>query len=245
MMDCRKYKRMLSAFAAGELEEAEAARLSEHLASCADCRGELAAYEEALSALRSCAGEPPEADEDFFRGLSERLDAAEMGGSGGGGGLSGGGRGHGGARPAAIRWHFVGSVAAAAAAVLIVATVMLPRIGGEGERAGDLSTGAGENAAAPQGYVPVFYLERPGGPGAPQLSYPAWRGEVREAEPFSFTAVRGLRVPADSLIAGEDSATLERATAEEVEELRERLRNLEARLAVLEKRGGSDEKQER
>ncbi|MEK7866237.1 MAG: FecR domain-containing protein [Planctomycetota bacterium] len=61
MAGCEQSKRWLPAHALGELEEADRAALSEHLASCEACRREEARVAHALSALRAMPEVPPSA----------------------------------------------------------------------------------------------------------------------------------------------------------------------------------------
>ena len=112
-MNCRETERVLDAYVAGELDDSVAGEIRAHLEGCAGCRASAEGYERALQALRDEAAQSAlKVDAGFYRGLERRLDAA--------GGIEG-------SRPApAIRWHFVGSVAAAAAAVFVLAVYVIP-----------------------------------------------------------------------------------------------------------------------
>ena len=111
-MDCRRVNRILDAFVAGELPGDTENEVRAHVESCAACRLGAAQYAAAMTAL-AAAGEPTvEAGGDFHRRLSQRLDGVDIA------------RGR--ERVVPIRWHFVGSVAAAAAAVFVLAVYVIP-----------------------------------------------------------------------------------------------------------------------
>ena len=112
-MDCSEVLRLLDAYAAGELPLDSAGGLKSHLDVCRACSEALDGYLDAREAIAEAADDVPVADAAFFRSLSKRLDEAD--------------RGAGVVRTRSVRWHFVGAVAASAAAVLILATMVVPR----------------------------------------------------------------------------------------------------------------------
>ena len=134
-MDCRQVEQILDAYVACELPLDEAAQVREHLDSCRPCTMGAAEYGAALQALRSAGREAPAVDSSFYRALSDRLDRA-----------AGPYR-----APQPVRWRFVGSVAAAAAAVLIAAIYLIPSI----------DTGVPPSAQPGDGSVPVVSALRP------------------------------------------------------------------------------------
>ncbi len=114
-MDCKECGDILDAYVAGELSDGQTGAVKSHLEICEGCSATAAGYRAAFDDLRSAAAVLPEADRAFYRGLRRRLDESD---------LRLGRRGM-----PALRWHFLGGVAAAAAAVLIVATSLIPHIG--------------------------------------------------------------------------------------------------------------------
>jgi anti-sigma factor RsiW len=77
-MSCRKQQKNLSALLDGELDDALAQSLSEHLARCASCQKEKAKLERSMQALGTYAvpSPSPSFDSDFSRRL--RLAKAEQ-----------------------------------------------------------------------------------------------------------------------------------------------------------------------
>jgi len=53
-MNCKTAKRLIPAFTDGELEPDKAALLSQHLASCRSCRGEMASLKRTMEAIGVC-----------------------------------------------------------------------------------------------------------------------------------------------------------------------------------------------
>ncbi|MCD6406165.1 MAG: zf-HC2 domain-containing protein [Planctomycetes bacterium] len=114
-MNCREAGELLAALASGELEDHESEEVLAHVEKCPRCSRKLGEYREALVALREAAADVPVAGKAFGRALSRRLDEVDVR------------RGR--KVQPVVRWQFMGGVAAAAAAVFIVATVLLPHIG--------------------------------------------------------------------------------------------------------------------
>jgi len=61
-MDCREAKELMSDYLEQYLAEPEVARLTEHLAGCGGCRGELAELEETLRVVHGLPAEAPVGD---------------------------------------------------------------------------------------------------------------------------------------------------------------------------------------
>lgn len=111
-MDCKQTKRILDAYAAGELPEADANAVAVHLEGCADCAEQARQFESVRKALLAEGREGFAADPRFFRSLSRRIDGID--------------RQKRVISPQPVRWHLVAGVAAAAAAVLILSFSVLP-----------------------------------------------------------------------------------------------------------------------
>lgn len=129
MSECRHFRGLLDAFAAGELGEGDEAAVAEHIVGCAECAGAVADYRKIREAIRTAAGDAPVADRRFFNGLSRRLDEATPS-----------------AAPEGMKWHLVAGVAAAAAVVLMISAQLLPGKPGEGARDGQPLAAAPETA---------------------------------------------------------------------------------------------------
>ncbi len=76
--DCREIEALLSPYADGELDAADAARVESHLAECAACRETLAAWREAEEAFASVHVERSEVEwERLARRVDDAIDASE------------------------------------------------------------------------------------------------------------------------------------------------------------------------
>jgi len=111
-MECGEVQEILDAFAAGELSPAKAEEVRGHLEGCAGCRQSHAGYTRALDALRRAGQETCGPDAAFYHGLARRLDEVD--------------RYAGRLRVRPVRWHFVGAVGVAAAAVFILSVCLIP-----------------------------------------------------------------------------------------------------------------------
>ncbi len=212
-MNCDEFKDMLDAYAAYELDDSAMAAVRRHLEECPRCAADVEDFRAVLTVLRDAAGEAPLADRQFHRGLQRRLDEADLR-------LS---RRH----EPVVRWHFIGGVAAAAAAVLIVATVLAPHWIGAGDE------GAFEQAAAPEMRPVIFYVT---GPAVPYKAdyLPALPGSEGEeypgnltSSPFLFSNHFAVGSPVSRVSFDDDEYLLLR---EQVRRLEERVKSLEAQL---------------
>ena len=75
--NCKDMKELISAYRDAELDGDEHRRVDEHLASCSNCRDELAAVESAVQSLRSLA--PVKLSMDFADDIESILKRAEAG----------------------------------------------------------------------------------------------------------------------------------------------------------------------
>jgi len=218
-MDCRKGRRLIDAYVAGELGADAAREVAAHLETCAQCRAQAAQYDGAASALRELAEESLTADYGFYRSLSKRLDRVDR------------------ARLAksapAVRWYFLGSVAAAAAAVLLLAFYVIPNLAYPPESlppAGNAATVVGADAmsaeSAPGRVVTVSNQENG---NLLDLTRP---GPFDES-PFIYFP-RQTR-PASSYFQPQGYVKLE-----DYRRLEDRLKKVEARLEALEQGRYSD-----
>jgi anti-sigma factor RsiW len=115
-MDCRRANRYLDAYAAGELLGDVAAEVAGHVESCQSCRETALDYMKIREAVYAEGQKGlPAADAAFFDGLSRRLDLAVP--------PAGPAQA---ARLSPVRWHVIGGVAAAAAAVFVISVYVIP-----------------------------------------------------------------------------------------------------------------------
>ncbi|MHC4712594.1 MAG: anti-sigma factor family protein [Planctomycetota bacterium] len=229
-MDCDEIKDMLDAYAAGELEDSENAAVREHIGKCHMCAAEVENFKVALAALREAGEETPEADRNFHRALGRRLDDVDLR-------LA---RKH----DPVVRWHFIGGVAAAAAAVLIVATVLAPYWVGA---PGDEQAGQGAPEVVP---VAIFYVDNPGVLYGEAYVSAALLDEDRAFSGNITTSpfLPGNRHAPDGMLSGasfqEEEYRVLRARVKELEAeysvFRARAKALEERLQVLEARREGD-----
>ncbi len=112
-MDCRKAERLLDALAAGELRGSREREVREHVEECPSCRESSILYARSREALLAAGSVAPAVTPDFHRALSRRLDEVDRAA-----GVM--------PRRLPVRWHIVGGVAAAAAAVFIISVYVIP-----------------------------------------------------------------------------------------------------------------------
>lgn len=76
-MDCRECQNLLAAYVAGDLPADRSAMCDEHLASCPDCRAELACYRRVTDALAGAPALQPSIEESaaLARALDEAVPA--------------------------------------------------------------------------------------------------------------------------------------------------------------------------
>ena len=113
-MDCKECKKVLGEYCAGDLDEAERAAVRAHLEVCGPCAKEEGLFSSAIQALRAAGEEVPATDRAFHRALKRRLDDVDYR--------------LGRRSMPVVRWHFIGGVAATAAAVMIIASVLATRL---------------------------------------------------------------------------------------------------------------------
>ncbi len=214
-MDCGKIKDMLDAYASGELEGSENAAVRRHIEGCGGCASEVEHFRAALAALREAGEAAPAADRNFHRALQRRLDDVDLR-------LA---RKH----DPAVRWHFIGGVAAAAAAVMIIATVLAPYwVGAPGDKGGGQE---GPEVIA----VPVFYVNNPGVPYG-EAYVPVVL--LDEGHAFSGNITGSPFLPVNR--PASDGMFADASFRDEYRVLHARVGELEERLRVLEARRESD-----
>lgn len=136
---------LLAGYVDGTLSAEERAAVESHVAECARCSRETTLATGARSALRSLP-EVPAPQDVATRSLEEAIGARHSAVAGG-----------------TPRWYRVGGIAAAAAAGLLVLTLVLPRIGqGEGSGADPArgkATGATERDSGPIALAAAHQIE--------------------------------------------------------------------------------------
>ena len=123
---------LLAGYVDGTLSAKERAAVEAHIAECGRCSREAALAADARSALRSLA-EVPAPSGVASRALQEAAGARRSAGEGG-----------------TPRWYRIGGIVAAAAAALLVFTLVLPHIG-QGQGSGADIAGGKETGAARDG----------------------------------------------------------------------------------------------
>lgn len=218
-MDCRETELIIDEYAAGELSAEQTQDVATHLATCARCRETEAQYRAMLRACAETAGKAPKADVTFYRTLARKLDEID--------------RYAGRPQVRPIRWHFVGSVAAAAAAVFILTVYVIPGLYGpasqpgrtiETAKAADTVEEVSGNTSGPMWVVPVST----GG------TRPASNRGFYDSEPlpqFTFP-----RYPARITIPQHASSDV---TRDDFRRLEDRLKLIETRLTSLEQEHSS------
>ena len=222
-MDCKRVEEILDQFAAGELSPEEADEVRGHTAGCARCRASEAQYVNAHEAL-SRSGEARVApDNAFYRGLARRLDEID--------------RYAGRRRVQPVRWYFVGSVAAAAAAVFIFAVYVAPNLDfGVPEGDGRTLVAATDKPVTTVATQPVT---------KPFSAVPVSTGALtsynRSPERIWGYTETGPRIHFPSYprpVSPSPQAT-NYVTLDEYRRIEQRLKVVEARLAAMEQGGGS------
>ncbi len=217
-MDCRKSKRLLDACVAHELDADTAASVAAHLETCPSCRADEASYKKALGALHEVGAVTLEPGFAFYRDVSRRLDAVRTTASP--------------KESQPVRWYFVGSVAAAAAAVFLLVAYVIP--GYEPPQGASGAPGQQDLAVAPSAVgvaaVPVAYGV---GDNGGQYRMVSDRGRTGSVGPELYFP----RYPRDmSGLFRQDGYV----SMEEYRKLEERIKTLEARLVSLEEGRYSD-----
>lgn len=217
-MDCNECRDLLGGFAAGELQDAQAAEVRAHADGCPECAREVDRSAAALAALKAAGETVPRADRAFLRRVKKSLDEVDLR--------------LGRKSEPLFRWHFVGGVAAAAAAILVVATVLLPQVWqGPAEEPQPAQPVAGAGSPEPPGakpYLVVTPLEY-----RPVFSSPGENGLMPAAgmRALAFqVGPAGGNIWPDDYVRREDYRRLEtrvRQLNATVEELRRKLTALE------------------
>jgi len=236
-MDCGQVSRLVTSYAAGELAADKAAEVAAHIDNCPQCAKLLEEYRLIGLVLRSSAGDAPRPDARFFRALGKRLDEVDK-------------RKRVIPTPPIFRWHVVGSVAAAAAAVFVVVTYVLPVLS-------PAPLGSARNdSARSTGPIIVRVSKSPsvspyGNPGSYVPNYPtASRSPYRSVTMPTINATDqlydpyGLRMtmprfyfPRQSWpIQGTNPSVSQSITRVEYEQLRSDIRQLNSRMDALEQK---------
>jgi anti-sigma factor RsiW len=223
-MDCKRVDEILDQFTAGELSPEEADGVREHMAACARCRASEGQYARALEALRLSGETRVAPDNAFYRGLARRLDEID--------GYAGRNR----VQP--VRWYFVGSVAAAAAAVFIFAVYVAPSL-----NQGDPRDGQGGTVVASTD-KPVATIETTRGTqpfSTVPVSTSALSSYNRSPERIWGHANVGPRIefPSYPRPVSPSPQAVNYVTLDEYRRIEQRLKIVEAKLASMEQGGGS------
>lgn len=236
-MDCKRASRHIDAYAAGELIGNVALEVAEHVESCEHCR------KAALDCMKMrdtiyAAGQKdaPAPDAAFFTALSRRLDSAVQAPV---------------SPPAAVRtlrlapvrWHVIGGVAAAAAAVFVISVYVIP-VSFDKTPAGSSAASAGVSPAASVAPSPLgSQAWRTSGPGLrkmynPYVTVSAYDNQPSVAEQDIYGALspqpRFVFPRQARPIAGTAPSDADSLTKADYERLASRLAELETRVRTLE-----------
>jgi hypothetical protein len=224
-MDCRQVTRLVTSYAAGELAADKAAEVAAHLENCSQCGKLLEEYRLVGLVLRSSAGEAPQADARFFRALGRRLDEVDRRKNS----IS--------PRPV-FRWHVVGGVAAAAAAVFMVTTYFLPNLNSTPRViiAVPQSQTIAMRDNHPRSYTPDYSSART--QYVPVTTMPSINATDQLHNPY------GLSMPMPRLyfpqrswsIQGTNQGVSQSITKVEYDQLQDKLQKLESRMDALEQK---------